>query len=173
MLTKEEKQERFEILRADLAQVHSLFILENHGLKVNDVNELRSKVRSVDATYRVVKNSVVRLAVEGTGMEGLSEHLSGPNAFAFTEGDAVQLAKVLRDFAKDHPALTFKQAFMEGQVLGADDARKIADLPSREELVSRLLFLLQSPMRRLAVVLNGPVQQLVNALHQVADTKES
>ena len=173
MLTREQKRYQSDSLRDTLAQVHSLFIMENNGLKVNDINELRSKVRSADASYRVVKNNVVRLAIQGTEMEPLSDHLTGPNAFAFTSGDAVQLAKVLRDFVKDHPALAFKQAFLEGQVLAAEEARKVADLPSREELISRLLYLLQSPMRRLAVVLNGPVQQLVTALHQVAEKKES
>ncbi len=86
----------------------------------------------------MVKNSVVRLAVEGTVMESLGPGLKGPNALAFTHGDGVALAKVLRDFVKTHPALSFQQAWLEGQVLDADEAAKIADLPSREELLTKL-----------------------------------
>jgi len=173
MLTKEQKQEQFEQLREVLSGVNTLFLLQNRGLKVNEVNELRSKVRAADASYKVFKNSVVKLAIEGTGMEGLTSHLTGPNALAFTTGDGVALGKAIRDFVKGHPQLTFRQAYLEGQVLDADQAEKIADLPTKDELVSRLLFLLQSPIRRLAVALNSPIQKLTSALHQVAEQRES
>jgi len=173
MLTKEEKREQYEQLRATLDQVETVFLLANHGLKVNEVNELRSKVRQTEATYRVVKNSVVRLAIEGTPMEGLAPHLVGPNALAFTDGDSVGLAKVIRDFVKDHPALTFQQCYLEGRILSPEEARSIADLPGREELVGKMLFLLQSPIRRLAVALQSPIQKLTTALSQVAEQKQA
>jgi large subunit ribosomal protein L10 len=172
MLTKEQKREQFEQLRDTLSGVSTLFLLQNHGLKVNEVNELRSKVRAAEATYKVFKNSVVKLAVEGTEMEGLAPHLAGPNVLAFTSGDGVSLAKVIRDFAKDHPQLEFRQAFLEGQVLDADAAAKIADLPTKDELVSKLLFLMQSPIRRLAVALNSPIQKLTSVLHQAAEQRQ-
>jgi large subunit ribosomal protein L10 len=173
MLTKEQKQERYEQLRVTLGDVNTLFLLANYGLKVNEVNELRSKVRGAEASYRVVKNSVVKLAVEGTSMEGLTPHLKGPNALAFTTGDGVTLAKVIRDFVKNHPALVFRQAYLEGQILEPEEAQKIADLPTREELVSRVLYMLQSPLRRLAVALKSPMNKLAAALSQVAEQKES
>lgn len=169
MLTKEQKQTQSDELRDVFSDVSTLFVLANTGLSVNEINELRSKVRESEASYRVVKNSVVRLAVEGTAMEGLGPRLKGPNAFAFTNGDGVALAKVLRDFVKSHPALTFRQAWLDGQVLGAEDAAKIAELPSREELLTKLAFLLQSPIRRLAVALNSPIQKLASAVAQIAD----
>lgn len=169
MLTREQKQAQSDELRSTFSRVSTLFVLANTGLSVNEVNELRSKVRDTQASYRVVKNSVVRLAIEGTEMEPLGERLAGPNAFAFTDGDGVALAKVLRDFVKTHPALTLQHAWLEGQVFGAEEAAKIADLPSREELLSKLVYLLQSPIRRLAVALNSPIQKLASALSQVAD----
>jgi large subunit ribosomal protein L10 len=171
MLTKEQKHEQSLLLRDHLEGVTTLFLLENHGLNVNDVNVLRSEVRNTDATYKVVKNTVVRLAVEGTEMEGITPFLSGPKVLAYTGGDGVALAKVLKDFIKKHPELKFEQAFLEGQILEAKEAEKIADLPSRGELIAKLLQLLQSPIRRLAVALNAPLQQFASAVSQIADTK--
>ena len=169
MLTKEQKHEQSLLLRENLVGVNTLVLLENHGLKVNDVNMLRTEVRKTDATYKVVKNTVVRLAVEGTEMEGITPFLTGPKVLAYTGGDGVALAKVLKDFIKKHPELQFEQAYLEGQILEAKEAEKIADLPSREELIVRLLNLLQSPIRRLAVALNAPLQQLATVIGQIAE----
>ena len=169
MLTKEQKHEQSQLLRENLVGVNTLFLLENHGLKVNDVNRLRSEVRKTEATYKVVKNTVVRLAIEGTDMEGITPFLTGPKVIAYTGGDGVALAKVLKDFIKKHPELRFEQAFLEGQILEAKDAEKIADMPSRDELLAKLVNLLQSPIRRLAVALNAPVQQFANVLGQLAE----
>ncbi len=172
MLTKEQKHEQSLLLRENLDGVTTLFLLENHGLKVNDVNMLRAEVRKSDATYKVVKNTVVRLAVEGTEMEGITPFLSGPKVLAYTGGDGVALAKVLKDFIKKHPELQFEQAYLEGQILEAKEAEKIAELPSREELVTKLAYLLQSPIRRLAVALNAPLQYFANVIGQLAEKDE-
>jgi len=173
MLTREQKKEQSEQLRATLGEVSTLFLVENRGLNVNQVNQLRSEIRKTEASYRVVKNSVMKLAVEGTDMEGLTPYLVGPKALAFTSGDGVALAKVLQGFIKTHPALTFQQAFLDGQILEPDAARRMADLPSKDELIAKLLFLLQSPIRRLAVALGSPIQGLVTVLDQIAKKKES
>ena len=150
-----------------------LFLLDNTGLKVNDVNQLRAEVRKTESTYKVVKNSVVRLAVEGTDLEVISPHLTGPKTLAFTDGDGVALAKVLKTFIKKHPELSLQKAYLDGQLLDAVEAEKIADLPSRQELLSKLVYLLQSPIRRLAVALNSPVQQLASVMGQIAAAKET
>ena len=172
MLTKEQKQEQSQQLRDRLTEVSTLFLLENRGLKVNDVNILRSEVRKTDATYKVVKNSVARMAVEGTSLEAITPFLTGPKVLAYTQGDGVELAKVLKTFIKTHPELRFEQAFLEGQILEANEAERIADLPSREELVAKLLYLLQSPIRRLAVALNAPLQHFASVIAQLAEKKE-
>jgi large subunit ribosomal protein L10 len=173
MLTKEQKLEQSEKLREVLDGVNTLFLLENTGLSVNEVNQLRSEVRKTEATYRVVKNTVVKLAVAGTDKEGLTPYLVGPKALAFTKGDGVALAKLIKEFIKEHPALSFQRAFLEGQVLEADAARQVADVPSKDELVSKLLYLLLSPIRRLAVAVASPSQKLASALHQIAEHRES
>jgi large subunit ribosomal protein L10 len=173
MLTREEKRQQSDDLRSVLAGASTLFLMENTGLKVNEINELRSQIRKTEATYKVVKNSVVKLAVEGTPMEGLVPYLVGPKALAFTGGDSVALAKVLRDFVKTHPALTFRQAILDGQLLESEEAREVAELPSKEELLTKLVFLLQSPIRRLVVALASPAQKLASVLGQVAESKEN
>jgi len=173
MLTKEQKHEQSLQLRDRLTDVTTLFLLENKGLNVNDVNSLRSEVRRTDATYKVVKNTVVRLAVEGTDMEGITPFLIGPKVLAYTAGDGVALAKVLKTFIKNHPELSFEQAYLEGTILEAEQAEKIADMPSRDELVAKLLRLLQSPIRRFAVALNAPIQQLATTIAQIANKNET
>ncbi|MCP4897103.1 MAG: 50S ribosomal protein L10 [bacterium] len=172
MLTREQKRDQYEQLREVLKDVSTLFLLDNNGLTVNQVNEIRAKVRSINATYRVVKNSVVKLAVEGTELEGLAPHLAGPKVLAFTDGDGVELAKVLKEFLKGHPALTLEHGYLEGQILEAKEAAHVAELPSREDLLTKLAFILQSPIRRLAVALNTPVQNLASVVSQVAENKE-
>lgn len=172
MLTREQKREQSEHLKDALSDVSTLFLLENTGLNVNDVNVLRSEIRKSEGTYKVVKNSVVKLAVEGTDLEVITPHMVGPKTLAYTEGDAVALAKVLKTFIKNHPQLSIQHAYLEGQLLDAKAAEKIADLPSKEELLTKLAYLLQSPIRRLAVALNSPVQQLAAVMGQIAESKK-
>ena len=173
MLTKEQKREQSDKLRGALSEISTLFLLENTGLNVNDVNVLRSEIRKTEGTYKVVKNSVVKLAVEGTDLEVITPLMTGPKTLAFTDGDAVALAKALKTFIKNHPELTIQQAYLEGQLLDAKAAEKIADLPSREELIAKLLYVLQSPIRRLAVALNSPIQQLAAVVGQIAESQDS
>lgn len=173
MLTREQKREQSDQLRNALSDVSTLFLLENTGLNVNDVNVLRSEIRKTEGTYKVVKNSVVKLAVEGTELEVITPHMTGPKTLAYTDGDVVALAKALKTFIKKHPELSIQQAYLEGQLLDAKEAAKIADLPSREELLTKLAYLLQSPIRRLAVALNSPVQQLAAVMGQIAESKDS
>ncbi|MCD4748753.1 MAG: 50S ribosomal protein L10 [Thermoanaerobaculales bacterium] len=173
MLTREQKRVQSDALREVFSDVNTLFLINNAGLGVNDVNVIRTQVREVEGAFKVVKHSVVKLAIEGTDKEGLGPHLQGPKMLAYTSGDGVALAKVLRNFIKDHPSLSFEEAYMEGELLDAKAAELIAELPSREELISKMLFVLQSPMRRLAVALNSPIQKFVSVLSQVAEQKEA
>jgi large subunit ribosomal protein L10 len=107
-----------------------------------------------------------------TDHRGLQHLLAGPAAVAYTDQDAVTLAKALADFAKTHEKLRFRGGLVEGQLLDAQQAKQVGALPSKKELVAKLLFLLQSPMRRLVTVLNAPVQGLAVSLHQIAEEKQ-
>ncbi len=158
MLTRAQKQEQIDALRATLAPASGLFVMDFTGLTVGEVTELRRKVKEAKGSYQVVKNTLAKLSIADTAHQSLQQLLSGPAALAFTSQDAVMLAKALADFAKTHDKLKFRGGLVEGQLLDAVQAKQVATLPSKKELVARLLFLLQSPMRRLVTVLDAPVQ---------------
>jgi large subunit ribosomal protein L10 len=120
----------------------------------------------------VVKNTLAKLALTGSPNEPVSQLLTGPTAVAYTNKDVVVLAKVLAEFAKGHEKLKFRGALVEGKLLDAAAAQQVASLPSKQELVARLLYLLTSPMRRLVVALNWPVRSLAVSLQQIAEKKQ-
>jgi large subunit ribosomal protein L10 len=172
MLTRAQKQERIEILRSLLAPAHGLFVMDFTGLTVGEVTELRRRVREARGGYRVVRNTLAKLALAETDHKQLQQLLSGPAAVAYTDQDAIALAKALADFAKTHEQLRFRGGLVEGQFLDASQAKQVAALPSRKELIARLLWVLQSPLRRMVTALNAPVAGLAVSLHQIAGKKE-
>ncbi len=170
-MNRTEKATSVETLERDLARAGNAILFGFAGLKVPEVTELRRQVRGTQSRYVVVKNTLALRAVKGTPLEQMSEHFEGPTAVAYNASNPVGLAKVLTAFAKANPNLVFKGALVEGRPITASEIQAIADLPSREELVSKLLFLIQSPLRRLVMVLNGPVRNLAGVMHQIAEQK--
>ncbi len=170
-MNRTEKTEMVEALGADLARSSNAILFAFAGLKVPEVTELRRQVRGTQSKYLVVKNTLALRATKGTALEAMAEHFSGATAVAYNRSSPVALAKVLTAFAKTNPNLVFKAAVIEGKAVAAAEIKAIAELPSREELVSKLLFVMQSPMRRLVTVLNGPVRNLAGVMSQIADQK--
>ena len=170
-MNRTEKAAAVQTLEQDLAKAGTAILFGFAGLKVTEVTELRRQVRGTRSKYVVVKNTLARRAVKGTPLEAMSEHFRGPTAVAYNDDAAVALAKVLTTFAKANPNLVFKGALVEGRAIAAKEIVAIAELPSREELVAKLVFLVQSPLRRLVTVLNGPVRSLAGTLHQIAEQK--
>jgi large subunit ribosomal protein L10 len=170
-MNRTEKTEMVESLSGDLAKSSNAIVFAFKGLKVPEVTELRRQVRGTQSKYLVVKNTLALRATKGTPLEAVAEHFTGATAVAYNQSNPVALAKVLTAFAKTNPNLVFKAAVIEGQAVAASEIKTIAELPSREELVSKLLFVMQSPMRRLVTVLNGPIRNLAGVLAQVADQK--
>lgn len=170
-MNRTEKAAAVAALEADLAKASNAIVFGFAGLKVNEVTELRRQVRATQSKYLVVKNTLALLATRGTALEGVARHFTGPTGVAYNRSSPVALAKVLTAFARTNPNLVFKAAVVEGLAVEAKQIAAIAELPSREQLVSKLLFLIQSPMRRLVTVLNGPVRSLAGTLHQIADQK--
>ena len=173
MKTRDMKTADLESLRGDFGTTTTAFVVEFKGLKVVAVDELRRKVREAGGSYRVVKNTLARKATAGTALEGASAHFRGPTALVKAQADPARVAKVLTDFAKTNPAITVKAGVVEGTNLDAAACKGIADLPSREELLTKLAYLLQSPMQRLAAVLNAPQRNLAVVLGQVAESKNA
>jgi large subunit ribosomal protein L10 len=172
MFTRAQKQEQIDALRGMLAPANGLFVMDFTGLSVGEVTELRRKVREAKGNYRVVRNTLAKLAVAETDHREIQQLLTGPAAVAYTDQDAVLLAKTLAEFAKTHEHLRFRGGLVEGRLLDARQAKQVAALPSRKELVVRLLFLLQSPIRRLVTVLDAPVRGLAVGLQQIAEDKQ-
>jgi large subunit ribosomal protein L10 len=149
------------------------FVLGYRGMTVPQVDALRAKVRASGGRYQVVKNRLALIAVKDTPLESLSEHFQGPTAVAYSRDDVVALAKVLSEFAKGADVLDFRAGVVEGAAVKGEDVKAIADLPTRDVLIGKLLFLLQTPISRLVRDLGAITQQFVSVLDQVRQQKES
>jgi len=170
-MNRDEKSQMISELTEGIGKATSAFVIDFKGITVPQVTELRKQVRDTNSKYIVVKNTLALIALKDSPILGMKDKFVGPTAIAYGD-DAVMLAKALTKFAKDVPSVTFKGALLNGQVVEATQIQAIATLPSREELVSKLLFLLQSPMRNLALVLNANIRNIAVVLNQVAKQKE-
>ena len=172
MKNREEKAQAISEFTEGIGSATNAFVLDFKGITVPQVTELRKQVRESGSHYVVIKNTLALIAVKDTPLTKLTGHFSGMTAVAYNTTDAVALAKVLTKFAKDVPAVQFKGAMLGGQVVAATEVANIANLPSRDELVSKLLYLLQSPIRGLATVLAANIRNLAVVIDQVRQQKE-
>ena len=173
MKTREEKSQEVSELTEQIGKAANAFLIDFKGITVPQVTELRKQVRQSNSGYVVVKNTLALIALKDSPIIGMKEQFTGPTAIAFNSTDAVVLAKALTKFAKDVPAVRFKGALLNGQVVPASEIQNIANLPSREELVSKLLFLMQSPIRGLVTVLQANIRNLAVVIDQIAKQKET
>jgi large subunit ribosomal protein L10 len=171
MKTREQKASEVSELTEQIGKASNAFLIDFKGITVPQVTELRKQVRESNSGYVVVKNTLALIALKDSPLIGMKEQFTGPTAIAFNAGDAVVLAKALTKFAKDVPAVQFKGALLNGQVVPASEIQTIANLPTREQLVSKLLFLLQSPIRGLAIVLQANIRNLAVVIDQIGKQK--
>ncbi len=172
-MNRREKEQEVESLRQSLKGINSAFLFGYRGLTVNQVSDLRARMRRSASTYKVLKNRLAVRAIESTQLEALKDHLVGPTAIAFNPGEPVALAKALTEFAKENPALEFRAGLLEGRPVGSADFQSLASLPSREVLVARFLGALTSPLVAFQRVLLAPIRDLAIALDQVAKKKQA
>lgn len=151
-----------EEIAAKLKGAQSAVVVEYRGLSVAEVTELRRNLRAEDVEFKVYKNSLVRRATEATDYEGLNAQLTGPNAIAFGNSDAVAPARVLAKFAKDHEALVIKAAVVECKLLDVEEVKEISSLPNREGMYSMLLGMLQAPVSKFARVVKAVAEAKEN-----------
>ncbi len=170
-LSLQQKKEVVERYSNEVAQAPHVFLLSFKGISVPQVTELRHQVRELGGRYQVVKNRLMLRAIGGSALEAHGEQLSGPTAVV-TGPDPVSLAKALTEFAKESPVIEFKGGLVDGREVAGEEIKEIATLPSREELIAKLLFLLQSPISGLARVLAAMPRQFVVVLDQVRQHKE-
>lgn len=165
-VTKAKKISQVEVLSQELQGVSNGFIAEFGKLTVAQDDELRRSIRGAGAKYRVVKNTLVKRAAEGTAFADVAKALKGRSSIAYTRGDIVALAKALTKYAKDNPELSFKAGVVEGKVVDIKQLEALASLPSKEELYSKLLFLLNAPATRLATALSGVGRKVAVVIDQ-------
>ena len=165
-VTRAKKAEQVEKLNADLKGVKSAIVGTFAKLTVAQDFELRKSVRTAGARYRVVKNTLAERAARGTEIESALKDLAGVTSIAYTEGDPVALAKALAKYAKDNPEFSFKAGMVEGRALSVKEIEALATMPSKEEIYSKLLFLINAPAQRLATAVNAVGRNLAVVVNQ-------
>ncbi len=156
-----------ESLSGIFKEARSVVLSDFTGLDVTKITELRRRCREAGVEYRVVKNTLARRGIKNTPAEGLEEFLNGPTALAISRESENLCAKVLADFAREYEAPRFKAAFIEGRIIDASAVSELAELPSKEELVSKMLGTLQGPASGLVFVLQGTLRKLMSALEAI------
>jgi large subunit ribosomal protein L10 len=172
-MNKTEKQTIIDELSTALGQTKSVVLMQFSGLKVADVTELRRKVRQTGSQYRVVKNTLALRAVQNTVVAKLEPEFKGTTALVYTDEDPIALARVLTDFVKTHPAISFKGGVLENTVLTAAQCQSLAEMPSKEQLMAKFLYLLNAPVARFAGTLRAPLTKLALLLKQLEEQKAS
>ncbi len=171
-MDREEKKKQAELLHEDLKKARGIILSGFQGITVAQDFALRKKVAGTGARYKVVKNSLIERASQGTAAESIAAKLAGTTAIALTDADPVALAKALTEYAKENPLLIFKSGVVEGRVVSLADLNALATLPSKEQLYSKVLFLINSPAQRVASTLSGVARNLAYVIQQGVKEKK-
>jgi large subunit ribosomal protein L10 len=168
-MNREEKSATIQEIAAQIEASEAIFAVDYRGISVAQAAELRSKLREADASFRVVKNRLTKLAADKAGEERLAELLQGPTALTFVRGDTAQAAKAISTFNKEHDVLTYKGGFMDTTSLDTESFKAIALLPNREVLIGQFAGVVASPVTGVVRGLNALIQGLASQLGQIAD----
>ena len=166
MKNKNDKKKDIDALRQDLEKSKNLFVTGYEKLRVDQDFELRKAVRGAGGKYRVIKNNLAEKASEGTAAEAVLKGLRGMTSLAYTTKDPVALAKALTTYAKANPTFTFKAGLVEGRVIDIKAINDLANMPSREQILSKLLFLINAPAQRLVTAMNAVGRNLAVVVDQ-------
>jgi len=166
MKNKDEKSKDIDSLHKDLEQSNNLFVTGYEKLRVDQDFELRKTVRAAGGKYRVIKNNLAEKASEGTAAEPVLKGLRGMTSLAYTTKDPVALAKALTAYAKANPSFTFKAGLVEGRVIDIKAITDLANMPPKEEIFAKLLYLINAPAQRLVTAMNAVGRNLAVVLDQ-------
>jgi large subunit ribosomal protein L10 len=169
---REEKATSIAELREKLGDARGAVLTDFRGLSVAEITELRTLLRKSAVEYKVVKNTLAKLAVKDTGLAGLASYLEGPTAIAISRKDPVAASKAVSAWAKGRPTFAIKGGVVEGRVVGPAEVADLAELPSREVLLGRMAGAFQAPLQALVQVLSASLRGLANVLDQVRQRKE-
>jgi large subunit ribosomal protein L10 len=168
-MDRAQKEAQVEEMKAALGEAEAIFAVDYRGISVPQAAELRAKLRDADASFRIVKNRLAKIAIADSEGEGLEPLLEGPTALTFVKGDPVTAAKAISTFAREHDVLEFKGGFMEGAALDPDQFKSIARLPALEVLHGQLAGLTASPLTGLVRGLGSMISGLAVALGQIQE----
>ena len=172
MKTKEKKQKDLEALTEQFKNAKAAMLVGFKGMTVPKDQELRNQLREAGVTYEVVKNTLARKAAEGTDLEKAADQFKGVTAVALSQEDPVNLSKAIAKFAKANPEIfSFKAGVVEGKVVALKDVEAIASLPSKEELISKVMFLINCQAQRLVTVLSAVPRNLAIVIKQIGEQK--
>jgi len=171
-MKKDEKKQKADALHQELEKSRTVILSGFEGITVAQDFDLRRRIAQVGAKYRVVKNSLIERASQGTPLEPAARELSGTTSLAYTYEDPVALAKVLTAYAKENPLLKFKSGVVEGRVVSMTDLGLVANLPAKEELLAKALFLVNSPARNVAVAVAGVARKLAVVIQEAVKEKK-
>jgi large subunit ribosomal protein L10 len=171
-MDREEKKKSAEELHEELKKAKGVILSKFQGITVAQDFELRRKIAGTGARYKVVKNSLIERAAKGTTVELIAKKLAGTTSVALTDADPVALAKALTEYAKENPIFSFKSGVVEGRVVSLADFSSLATLPSKEQLLSKVLFLFNSPAQRVASTLSGVARNLAYVISQAVKEKK-
>jgi large subunit ribosomal protein L10 len=166
MKNRDDKEKDLEALRKELERARNLFVTGYEKLTVSQDFELRKAVRGAGGSYRVVKNNIAEKAAEGTPSEAVLKDLKGMCSLAYTASDPVALAKALTAYAKANPVFTFRAGFVEGRAIDVKSITDLANMPSKEEILSKLLFLINAPAQRLVTAMGAVGRNLAVVVDQ-------
>ena len=172
-MARPEKAAAVEEITSRFGESNAALLTEYRGLTVTEIADVRNALREADADYKVMKNTLVRIAARDVGLEDLAGLLTGPTAIAFCRGDAVAAAKALDEAAKRFPVLVVKGGVLNGKILDGDQARALASIESREVLLSKIAMLVNQPAQQTVNVLSALLRKLGSMLAQVVEKKES
>jgi len=168
-MNRDEKAQAIEEIAAEITAAEAIFAVDYRGISVPQAAELRGKLREADASFRIVKNRLTKIAADKAGEERLAELLQGPTALTFVRGDTAMAAKAISSFNKEHEVLTYKGGFMDSIGLDEERFKSIAKLPAREVLIGQFAGIVASPITGLARGLGSMIQGLALQLGQIAE----
>ncbi|MCF8001724.1 MAG: 50S ribosomal protein L10 [Halanaerobiales bacterium] len=171
-MARPDKEAAVKEIEEKLKEAKSLVITDYIGLDVAEMTELRAKLREAGVDYKVVKNTLARIAANNSDFSEINEFFNGPTAIAFGIDDVVAPAKILDEFAEEHEVLEIKGGYLNGEIISKDKVESLAKIPSRDELLGKAFASMKAPITGFVNVLNGNLRNFVNVLSQIKDQKE-
>ena len=170
-MPSEKNIKQLKVLSETFSKAKAVYFTEYHGLNVGEITKLRSEFFKADVEYKVAKNTLIKLAAEENKISGLDEMLKGSTAIAIAYDEPVAPAKVIKEFTKENDLPNVKGILFDGEFLPGEEFKRLADLPSKEQLLEKLVAMLNSPLQKLVSTLNAPMQNAVGVLNSLKEQK--